>query len=279
MTALRFWPRRLPMVCVTLLLVVGLQSGRPGDDFFRADGAPLSAAVSPGPVFVVQPPAPEDGTRDIPRVSRAVQARVAAPETADSEKPAYLVRLEEWNRQPTLKDDFRDSDLQGEMGYWFAEMGAADLKGSVNLEVAGRQTNPHLRFDFEVGGGGWQFAHAKLAFWRHASLEGGLLRFRIRADRPMSIAVCLIEARSSRDSGWERRLEVDTEWREISLPLDEHHFRWSKDGLPPRELAHSLAALQGFKWRCSEAQRKGTLYLDDIALQQRRATPAQEPVK
>lgn len=191
---------------------------------------------------------------------------------ADTEPlPAYLVRLEEWRRLTPIEDDFHNSDLLGETGYWFAEMGAADLKGSVNLEVAGRQTNPHLRFDYEVGGGGWQFVYAQLAFWRQASVLGGSLHFRIRADQPTAIAVRLIDAQSAGHGGWEARLEVDTTWREIVLPLDERHFTWHQDEQPSGSFEHCLSHLKGLQWTARTAQSKGSLYLDDLAL--KAATP------
>ncbi len=180
--------------------------------------------------------------------------------------PAYLVRLEEWRRLTPIEDDFHNSDLLGETGYWFAEMGAADLKGSVNLEVAGRQTNPHLRFDYEVGGGGWQFAYAQLAFWRQAAVQGGSLHFRIRADQPTAIAVRLIDTKSAGHGGWEARLNVDTAWREIVLPLDEHHFTWHQDELPSGSFEHCITHLKGLQWTARTAQSKGSLFLDDLAL-------------
>lgn len=194
-------------------------------------------------------------------------ATTPAGQRAETEPlPAYLVRLEEWRRLTPIEDDFHNSDLLGETGYWFAEMGAADLKGSVNLEVAGRQTNPHLRFDYEVGGGGWQFAYAQLAFWRQASVQGGSLHFRIRADQPTSIVVRLIDAKSAGHGGWEARLDVGTSWRDIVLPLDEHHFAWHQDEAPNGSFEHCLSHLKGLQWTARTAQSKGSLFLDDLAL-------------
>lgn len=259
--------RLLSIFLILGLLMVGLEGDRTGSGWVHAEDAPAvggADVVPPGRRSV----APGKTTQ---ASSPMTDAAVVPPSPVETGvKPSYLVRLEEWNRQTPIEDDFHDSDLLGEMGYWFAEMGAADLKGSVNLEVTGRQTNPHLRFDFEVGGGGWQFVHAQLAFWRRASLEGGLLRFRIRADRPMSVALCLIEERATRGSGWERRLSVDTEWREVTVLLDDTHFTWSEEGRPPQALRESLQAVKGLKWRCSEAESKGTLFLDDISLKQGR---------
>jgi len=174
---------------------------------------------------------------------------------------AFLVRSCPVSAQQVL-DGFED--LSG----WSA---SASEGARVEIARDAGQTGMSLRIDFDLGAGGYAIARKAFAITLPANYA---FRFAVRGDAPPNNFEFKLVDRAGQNVWWykQRGFIFPTEWREVTIKQSRIEFAWGPAG------GGVLKQIAQIEFSISAgAGGRGSIWIDDLRLEEREVAPRVEP--